>query len=213
MFAAISRSKSTAYRVILKADVVGSLEALKGSLEMIASDKVILEILQSEIGQITKNDVKMAKTSGADVVGFNVKMENGVMGEAKHLDVRVFQNNIIYEIIDLVKDNMAELLEPELVEKKTGRAEVRQVFKVSKGRAVAGSMIMEGSIVRNKVARLSRNGEVLSEGKIDTLKRFKDDVTEVKAGFECGIRLDSFNDYEEGDVIETFEVEKIRPSL
>ena len=206
LFAAISRSKSTAYRVILKADVVGSLEALKGSLEMIASDKVILEILQSEIGQITKNDVKMAKTSGADVVGFNVKMENGVMGEAKHLDVRVFQNNIIYEIIDLVKDNMAELLEPELVEKKTGRAEVRQVFKVSKGRAVAGSMIMEGSIVRNKVARLSRNGEVLSEGKIDTLKRFKDDVTEVKAGFECGIRLDSFNDYEEGDVIETFEV-------
>ena len=109
LFAAISRSKSTAYRVILKADVVGSLEALKGSLEMIASDKVILEILQSEIGQITKNDVKMAKTSGADVVGFNVKMENGVMGEAKHLDVRVFQNNIIYEIIDLVKDNMAEL--------------------------------------------------------------------------------------------------------
>ena len=213
LFAAISRSKSTAYRVILKADVVGSLEALKGSLEMIASDKVILEILQSEIGQITKNDVKMAKTSGADVVGFNVKMENGVMGEAKHLDVRVFQNNIIYEIIDLVKDNMAELLEPELVEKKTGRAEVRQVFKVSKGRAVAGSMIMEGSMVRNKVARLSRNGEVLSEGKIDTLKRFKDDVTEVKAGFECGIRLDSFNDYEEGDVIETFEVEKIRPSL
>ena len=91
LFAAISRSKSTAYRVILKADVVGSLEALKGSLEMIASDKVILEILQSEIGQITKNDVKMAKTSGADVVGFNVKMENGVMGEAKHLDVRVFQ--------------------------------------------------------------------------------------------------------------------------
>ncbi len=213
LFAAISKSKSTTYKVILKADVVGSLEALKGSLEMITSDKVILEILQSDVGQITKNDVKMAKTSGADVVGFNVKMENGVMGEAKHQDVKVFQNSIIYEIIDLVKDNMAELLEPELVEKKTGRAEVRQVFKVSKGRAVAGSMIMEGSIVRNKVARLSRKGKVLSEGKIDTLKRFKDDVTEVKAGFECGIRLDSFNEYEEGDVIETFEVEKIRPSL
>lgn len=213
LFAAISRSKTTTYKVILKADVVGSLEALKGSLEMISSDKVILEILQSDVGQITKNDVKMANTSGADVVGFNVKMENGVMGDAKHQDVKVFQNSIIYEIIDLVKDNMAELLEPELVEKKTGRAEIRQVFKVSKGRAVAGSMIMEGSIVRNKVARLSRKGKVLSEGKIDTLKRFKDDVTEVKAGFECGIRLDSFNDYEEGDVIETFEVEKIRPSL
>jgi translation initiation factor IF-2 len=108
---------------------------------------------------------------------------------------------------------MAELLEPELVEKKTGRAEIRQVFKVSKGRTVAGSMIMEGSIIRNKGARLVRNGKVLAEGKIETLKRFKDDATEVKAGFECGIRLDSFDDYEEGDMIETFEVEKIRPSL
>ena len=213
LFAAISRSKSAAYRVILKADVGGSLEALRETLEQIASDKVLLEILQSDVGQITKNDIKMANTSGADVIGFNVKMENGVMGDAKHQDVKVFQNRIIYEIIDLVKDNMAELLEPELVEKKTGRAEIRQVFKVSKGRTVAGSMIMEGSIIRNKGARLVRKGKVLAEGKIETLKRFKDDATEVKAGFECGIRLDSFDEYEEGDMIETFEVEKIRPSL
>ena len=213
LFAAISRSKTTTYRVILRADVGGSLEALRESLELITSDKVILEVLQSGVGQITKNDIKMAKTSGADVIGFNVKMENGVMGEAKHQDIKVFQNSIIYQIIDLVKDNMAELLEPELVEKKTGRAEIRQVFKVSKGRTVAGSMVMEGSIVRNKGARLVRKGKVLIEGKIETLKRFKDDVTEVKAGFECGIRLDSFDEYEEGDVIETFEVDKIRPSL
>jgi translation initiation factor IF-2 len=213
LFAAISRSKSAAYRVILKADVGGSLEALRESLQLITSEKVILEILQSDVGPITKNDVKMAKTSGADVIGFNVKMDNGVMGDAKHQDVKVFQNSIIYEIIDLVKDNMAELLEPELVEKKTGRAEIRQVFNVSKGRTVAGSMIMEGSIVRNKGARLVRKGKVLAEGKIETLKRFKDDATEVKAGFECGIRLDSFDEYEEGDMIETFEVEKIRPSL
>ncbi len=213
LFAAISKSKKTSYRAILKADVRGSLEALEESLGMIESEKVLLEILQGDIGQITKNDVKMANTSDADVIGFNVKLENGVMGEAKHLGVRVFQNNIIYEIIDLVRDNMADMLEPELVEKKTGRAEIRQVFKVSKGRTVAGSMVMEGAIVRNKGARLIRNGEVLAEGKIDTLKRFKDDVTEVKAGFECGIRLDSFDRYEEGDVLETFEVEKIRPSL
>jgi translation initiation factor IF-2 len=213
LFAAISRSKTTTYRVILRADVQGSLEALKGSLEMITSDKVILEILQTDVGQITKNDIKMAKTSNADVIGFNVKMENGVMGDAKHHDVKVFQNQIIYEIIDLVKDNMAELLEPELVEKKVGRAEIRQVFRVSKGRTVAGSMVMEGSIGRNKGARLVRNGKVLGEGKVDTLKRFKDDVMEVKAGFECGIRLDTFDDYEEGDVIETFEVDKVRPSL
>jgi translation initiation factor IF-2 len=155
----------------------------------------------------------MAKTSGADVIGFNVKLDNGVMGEAKHQDVQVFQNSIIYEIIDLIKDNMADLLEPETIEKKTGRAEVRQVFKLSKGRTVAGSMVMEGSITRNKGARLLRGNEVLAEGKIDTLKRFKDDATEVKAGFECGIHLEGFDRYEEGDVIESFELEKTRPTL
>ena len=172
LFAAISKSKATTYKVILKADVRGSLEALVGSLEMIESDKVILEILQSEVGQVTKNDIKMASTSGADVLGFNVKLENGVMGDAKHLGINVYQNNIIYEIIDLVKENMANLLEPELVEKKTGRAEVRQIFRVSKGRVVAGSMVMEGAIGRNKVARLMRGGEVVAEGKVETLKTF-----------------------------------------
>jgi translation initiation factor IF-2 len=213
LFAAISKSKATSYKVILKADVRGSLEALQGSLELIESDKVLLEILQGDVGPITKNDVQMAKTSGADVIGFNVKLDNGVMGEAKHQGVQVFQNSIIYEIIDLVKDNMADLLEPETIEKKTGRAEVRQVFKLSKGRTVAGSMVMEGSITRNKGARLLRGNEILAEGKIDTLKRFKDDATEVKAGFECGIHLEGFDRYEEGDVIESFELEKTRPTL
>ena len=213
LFAAISKSKATTYQVILKADVRGSLEALEGSLDMIRSDKVILEVLQSEVGQITKNDIKMASTSSADILGFNVKLENGVMGEAKHMGIHIYQNNIIYEIIDLVKENMANLLEPELVEKKTGRAEVRQIFRVSKGRVVAGSMVMEGSIGRNKVARLMRGGKVIAEGKVETLKRFKDDATEVKAGFECGIRLDAFDKYEEGDFIETFETEKIAPVL
>ena len=127
LFAASSMSKATTYKVILKADVRGSLEALQGSLELIESDKVILEILQGDVGPITKNDIQMAKTSGADVIGFNVKLDNGVMGEAKHQGVQVFQNNIIYEIIDLIKDNMADLLEPEVIEKKTGRAEVPSV--------------------------------------------------------------------------------------
>ena len=213
LFAAISKSKATNYKVILKADVRGSLEALQGSLELIESDKVLLEVLKGDVGPITKNDVQMAKTSGADVIGFNVKLDNGVMGEAKHQSVQVFQNSIIYEIIDLIKDNMADLLEPEIIEKKTGRAEVRQVFKLSKGRTVAGSMVMEGSITRNKGARLLRGKKVVAEGKIDTLKRFKDDATQVKAGFECGIHLEGFDRYEEGDVIESFELEKTRPTL
>ena len=213
LFAAIAKTKANAYRVILRADVRGSVEALKSSLEEIKSDKISLEVVQSEVGQITKNDIGMASMSGADVIGFNAKMENGVIGEAKHHEVNIFQNNIIYELIDLVKDNMANLLEPELVEKKTGRAEIREVFRISKGRDVAGSMVMEGSITRNAAARLLRGGEVIAEGKIDTLKRFKDDATEVKAGFECGIRLEGSVKYEDGDAIETFEIEKIRPSL
>ena len=213
LFAAINKSKATSYRVIIKGDVRGSVEALKDSLELIESEKVALEIIHCDVGQITKSDVKMANTVNADILGFNVKLENGVMGEAKHLGVNVFQNSIIYQIIDMVKENMSELLEPELVENKTGRAEVRQVFRVSKGRTVAGCMVMEGTITRNKGARLVRGGEVIAEGKIDTLRRFKDDVTDVKAGFECGMRLDSFDKYEEGDVIETFEIDKIRPSL
>ena len=213
LFAAISKSKSTAYRVIIKGDVRGSVEALKDSLNLIESDKVLLEIIHSDVGQVTKNDVKMANTSNADILAFNIKLENGVMGEAKHLGVQLYQNSIIYQLIDLVKENMSELLEPELVENKTGRAEVRQVFRISKSRAVAGCMIMEGVITRNKGARLVRSGKIIAEGKIDTLRRFKDDVTEVKAGFECGMRLDSFDKYEDGDVIETFEIDKIRPSL
>jgi translation initiation factor IF-2 len=213
LFAAIAKTKANAYRVILRADVRGSVEALKSSLEEIKSDKISLEVVQSEVGQITKNDIGMARMSGADVIGFNAKMENGVVGEAKHHEVNVFQNNIIYELIDLVKENMADLLEPELVEKKTGRAEIREVFRISKGRDVAGSMVMEGSITRNASARLLRGGKVMAEGKIDTLKRFKDDATEVKAGFECGIRLEGTIKYEDGDAIETFEIEKIRPTL
>jgi translation initiation factor IF-2 len=213
LFAAIAKTKANAYRVILRADVRGSVEALKSSLEEIKSDKISLEVVQSEVGQITKNDISMATMSKADVIGFNAKMENGVMGEAKHHGINVFQNNIIYELIDLVKENMADLLDSELVEKKTGRAEVREVFRISKGRDVAGSMVMEGSITRNAAARLLRGEEVIAEGKIDTLKRFKDDATEVKAGFECGIRLEGSVKYEEGDAIETYEIEKIRPSL
>lgn len=213
LFAAIAKTKANSYKVILRADVRGSVEALKSSLEEIKSDKITLEVVQSEVGQITKNDIGMASMSKADVIGFNAKMENGVIGEAKHHGVKVFQNNIIYELIDLVKDNMADMLDSELVEKKTGRAEIREVFRISKGRDVAGSMVMEGSITRNASARLLRGGEVIAEGKIDTLKRFKDDATEVKAGFECGIRLEGSIKYEEGDAIETYEIEEIRPSL
>ena len=213
LFEAIESTQRKSLKVLVRADVRGSVEALCASLEQIQSDKVELEIINADVGQITKSDIEVAQTAGAIVLGFSTGMENGVRGLAKHHGVDIYQNNIIYEIIDLVTDAMADLLEPELQEKKVGGAEVRQVFPLGKSLAVAGCMITEGRILRDRKARLVRKGEVLIESRVETLRRFKDDVNEVKAGYECGIRLAGFNDYEEGDLIECIEVEKIKPNL
>lgn len=209
---AIAESKQKAFHCVVKADVAGSLEAVVENLEAIHSDKVAIDIVETGVGPISKNDVNIAATSGAVVVGFNVKVENGVQGLAKHHGVKVFQQNIIYELIDIVREAMADLLEPERYENKLGRAEVRAVFPVARGQ-VAGCMVVEGNVMRDRFARLLRKNEVIHQGRISTLKRFKDDVTDVRAGYECGVRLDDFNDYEEGDQIECFEILERRASL
>lgn len=213
LFAAIENQQKKALRVIVKSDVHGSTEALVSALEEIESDKVDLEVISKGVGHVTKNDVTLASAGGATIVGFNVKLDNGVQSLAKHHDVRIVQHDIIYELIDQVEEAMAELLDAEYIESKSGVAEVRQVFGVGKGRNVAGCMITEGTIKRNGIARLMRGGELIHEGKVDTLKRFKDDVKQVRAGYECGINISGFNDYQEGDMIECFEVEEQRPSL
>lgn len=213
LFAAIESQQKKCLRVIVKSDVHGSSEALVHALQQIESDKVDLEVVSQGVGHVTKNDITLASAGGATVVGFNVKLDNGVQSLAKHHDVRIIQHEIIYELIDQVEEAMSELLDAEYVERKLGAAEVRQVFGVGKGRNVAGCMVTEGRIARNGIARLMRGGELLHESKIDTLKRFKDDVKEVRAGYECGINVDGFNDYEEGDLIECFEVEEQRPTL
>lgn len=213
LFAAIENQQKKCLRVIVKSDVHGSTEALVNALDAIESEKVDLDVISQGVGQITKNDITLASAGGAVVVGFNVKMENGVQSLAKHHSVRIIQHPIIYELIDQVELAMADLLEAEFTEKKTGAAEVRQVFSVGKGRNVAGCMVTEGSIQRNCIARLMRGGDVIHESKIDTLKRFKDDVKEVRAGYECGINVAGYDAYEEGDTIECFAVEEQRPSL
>jgi translation initiation factor IF-2 len=213
LFLAIESTQRKVLRVIIRADVRGSVEALVTSLNEIHSDKVDLDIINTGVGQINKSDIEVAQTAGAIILGFSVGMENGVRGLAKHHGVEIYQNNIIYEMLDLVRDCMTDLLEPELKEKKIGGAEVRQVFPLGKSLTVAGCMITDGRILRDRKSRLVRKGKVLIESRIETLKRFKDDVNEVKAGYECGIRLAGYNDYEEGDLIECIEVEKIRPTL
>ena len=212
LFANIAATQQKILKVIIKTDVFGSTEAVRNILEGIKSAKVSLEIVSTDVGIITKNDVLMAGAAGSVILGFNTKLENGVTPLAKHHSVRIETYAIIYELGDKVREMMADLLDPDLKETKTGVAEVRATFPLAKG-FVAGCLITEGKINRNASARVRRGKEILHEGKIGTLKRFKDDANEVRAGLECGIKLDDFNGYQKGDLIECFEVQKVRAAL
>jgi translation initiation factor IF-2 len=212
LFAAIEKTQKKNFTVLVKADVYGTAEALATSLQSIKSDKIDLEVVDMGVGDVTRNDVLMASAAKANIVGFNVGVENGVNSVAKHNGVNLIHHNIIYELVTKVKEAMTEMLDPELRENKIGAAEIRQVFPVGRG-VVAGCMVIEGRIHRDYIARLVRGGEVVADSKISTLKRFKDDVTEVRAGYECGIQIDGYNDYQEKDVIEVFEILKIKPDL
>ena len=212
LFANIAAAQAKTLRVVLKSDVFGSLEAVQNVLEGIKSAKVSLDVVASDVGIISKNDVLMASASKAVIIGFNTKQENGVVALAKHHGVTIQSFGIIYELGDKVKELMADLLEPDLKENKLGVAEVRQVFPVAKG-FVAGCLVTEGKINRGITARVRRGKESLFEGKVGTLRRFKDDANEVRAGLECGIRLDGFDGYQPGDRIECYEIQKVRASL
>jgi translation initiation factor IF-2 len=212
LFANIAATQAKVLKLIVKTDVFGSSEAVRNILEGIKSNKVSLEIVSIEVGLVTKNDVAMAASTGALVIGFHTKLENGVTPLAKHHGVRLETYDIIYEMGDKVREMMADLLDPDIKENKTGAAEVRQVFPQAKG-FVAGCLVTEGKINRNVSARLRRGKEIVHEGKIATLRRFKDDANEVRAGLECGIKLDDFNGYQAGDIIECYEIQKVRASL
>jgi translation initiation factor IF-2 len=212
LFANIAATQAKVLKLIIKTDVFGSTEAVRNVLENIKSTKVSLEIVSVEVGLVSKTDILMASAAGAVVIGFNTKLENGVTAVAKHHGVRIETYGIIYELADKVRDMMADLLDPDLKENKTGAAEVRATFPLAKG-FVAGCLVTEGKITRNGSARLRRKKEIVFEGKVSTLKRFKDDANEVRAGIECGIKLGDFNGYEIGDVIECFEITKVRAAL
>lgn len=208
----MNQREDNSLKIILKSDVQGSLEALASCLEAIKSDKVALDIVAGDIGSITKTDVSHAAATHAIIVGFNVKQENGVAGLAKHHGVRILQNNIIYEIIDQVKEAMVDLIGPEIKTTFIGSAEVRNVFPIAKG-TVAGCKVLEGKVKREALARLMRGDTLIQETRIDTLKRFKEDVTEVRSGYECGIHLAGVNHYEAGDRIECFERNEVKAQL
>jgi translation initiation factor IF-2 len=212
LFANIAATQQKTLKVIIKTDVFGSAEAVRSVLEGIKSNKVALEVVSTDVGLVTKNDVLMAGAAASVIIGFNTKLENGVTPLAKHHNVRIETFEIIYELGDKVREMMADLLDPDLKENKLGGAEVRATFPQGKG-FVAGCLVTEGKVTRNASARVRRGKEILYEGKVATLKRFKDDANEVRAGLECGIKLDDFNGYAVGDTIECFEIQKIRAAL
>ncbi|MGF1451708.1 MAG: translation initiation factor IF-2 [Opitutales bacterium] len=212
LLAAIDAQQQKVFRMILKSDVYGTVEALRRSFEEFETDKVKLELVNSGVGQVTKSDVMLASSTGSTIVCFNVKTENGVPQIAKREGVRIMTHDIIYRLIDDVKEAMAELLDPEYREVKIGGAEVRAVFPVSRGNA-AGCMITDGLVKRDAYARVLRGDTVVHDGRIGGLRRFKETVNEVRAGYECGIQVTGCNDYQEGDTIEVYEIHEHRPSL
>jgi translation initiation factor IF-2 len=199
-------------RIVLKCDTQGSLEALVGALKQIESKKVDLELIHSAVGPISESDILLASASDAVVVGFNVKVETMAVPAAKREGVQIKLYSIIYELLDQIKDAMAGLLEPELRETVIGHAEVKQVFQLSKG-IVAGCLVTDGRIARAARARVLRKRQPVYDGGISTLRRFQDDVKEVRSGLECGIKLGDFNEYQVGDVIECYQLEQIAQKL
>ena len=197
-------------RIVLKADVQGSVEALSDTLTKLSGDKVKVKIIRAGAGAVTEADVHLASVSNAIIIGFNVRPQKTVedLAEKENIDVRL--HTVIYNVTDEIKKALAGLLEPTFKETTVGRAEVRNTFKVPKIGTIAGCYVTEGKVVRSGDVRLLRDSIIIYEGKVGSLKRFKDDATEVKQGFECGIGIAGYNDVKIGDVIEVFSVEKVQ---
>ncbi len=199
-------------RLVLKCDTQGSVEALTAALKQIESKKVDLEMIHAGVGPISESDILLASASSAVVIGFNTKVENMAVTAAKREGVQIKLYSIIYELLDQMKDAMAGLLDPEFRETVLGHAEVKQVFELSKG-IVAGCLVTDGRIARTGRARVIRKRQPVYDGGLSTLRRFQDDVKEVRSGLECGIKLGDFSEYQVGDIIECYQLEAMAQKL
>ncbi|RYL95303.1 translation initiation factor IF-2 [Sporolactobacillus sp. THM7-4] len=211
LFEKIKEGEMKEINVVIKADVQGSVEALSGSLRKIDVDGVKINIVHSGVGGISESDIILAAASNAIIIGFNVRPDNHAksVAEEEKVDIRLYR--VIYDAIDEMEAAMKGMLDPEFKEKVIGQLEVRTTFKVSKIGTIAGCYVTDGKISKDAGIRLIRDGVVIYEGHVDTLKRFKDDAREVKAGFECGVTLENFNDIKEGDTMEAFVMEEVQP--
>jgi len=199
--------------LIIKADVQGSQEALVHALTKLSTAEVKVQIVHAQVGGISESDVNLAVASKAVIIGFNVRAEQSARKLAENNGVDIRYYNIIYDAVDQVKAALTGMLAPEQREQILGLVEIRQVFRVSKVGTIAGCMVLDGLVKRAAHARLLRDNVVIWSGEIDSLKRFKDDVREVKAGFECGLSLKGYDDIKEGDQLEIFEVQEVARTL
>jgi len=199
--------------VVVKTDVQGSAEAVSQALQKLATKKVGVKILDAAVGAVTESDVLTAAAGKAIIVGFNTKPETKVEQIASQQGVKILLYDIIYEAVDAIREEMVGLLEPIIKEKPLGKAEVRQVFDISRVGVIAGSSVTEGVVKRGAHCRVMRERKVVHTSRIASLKRIKEDVREVQNGFECGIGVEGFTDFKPGDVIDAYELEEIRPSL
>jgi translation initiation factor IF-2 len=209
LFSQFQEGQAKELRIILKADVSGSLGAITHALQQITSDEVRISVLHEGTGDITDTDILLASASNAIVVGFNTKIDPQARrtAEAEKVDVRLY--DIIYQLTDDIEKALTGMLEPEIVEQVEGRAEVRQIFRVGKSVVIAGSMVTEGRMVRTAGVRVYRGGRLIATDKMDSLRRFRDDVREVNQGYECGIQLTGFHDLVEGDILEAFTQQSV----
>jgi translation initiation factor IF-2 len=213
LYEKIQKGEVKELNVVIKGDVQGSVEAIGESLRKLSTDAIRLVVIHASVGAITETDINLAAASNAIVLGFNVRPEVKAhsLAEKEGVDIRLY--NIIYDAVDDIKKAMEGLLEPTLREKQLGHAEIREVFSVPKHGNVAGCYVLDGKMVRNMPVRLLRDNVVIYEGKMASLRRFKDDVKEVTSGYECGISLENYNDIKTGDIIEAYEIEKIAATL
>ncbi len=213
IFAKVTKGDVKELAIVLKADVHGSVEAIRGMLEKVATKEVKTKLIYSAVGGISESDVLLAHTAKGIILGFNVRPDTGAQAKAKQIGVDVRTYSIVYEMMDDIRKAMAGLLTPDVVEKVMGRAEVRNTFNVPKLGMIAGCFVADGKIQRSNMVRLLRDGKIVYEGKLASLKRFKDDAKEVASGFECGIGIENFNDVKVGDQIEAFIKEEVAREL
>ena len=210
LFGQMEEGKLKQLNLIVKADVQGSVEALKQSLEKLTNEEVRVKVIHAAAGAVTESDVTLAKVSNAIIIAFNVRPVAGAKQEAEKDEVQIKQYSVIYQAIEDVESAMKGMLDPKFEEELLGTAEIRQIFKISNVGTVGGAMVLTGKIERNAGVRVLRDDVVIHEGKLVSLKRFKDDVKEVAKDYECGVQLDKFNDIKEGDIIEAFIMKEIK---